>query len=181
MEYRNYSSEGIILARKNYSEADRILTVFTKHFGKVSLLAKGIRKPKSRKRGHLEVFSHIKFSASGGGNLDLMQEAETIESFSGIRSNLKKIAVAYFFVEVTTKLTRENEKHEELFLFLNDYLNRLKGAKSLKELRFQFVHDTLSSLGFWPRQKLMGDPDRILREITEREISSARVGKRILT
>ena len=82
MKIRTYSSEGIILARKNYSEADRILTCFSKSYGKISLLAKGIRKLKSKKRGHLEVFSHIKFSASRGHGMDIITEVETINTFS---------------------------------------------------------------------------------------------------
>ena len=54
MTPRNYTSEGIVLARKRYSEADRILSIFSKTFGKNVYIAKGVRKPRSRKRGHLE-------------------------------------------------------------------------------------------------------------------------------
>jgi len=45
--------EGIILKRRNLGEADRILTVFTLHKGKLPVLAKGVRRPKSKKRGSL--------------------------------------------------------------------------------------------------------------------------------
>ena len=76
MKQRSYSSDGIILSRKNYGEADRILIVLSKNFGKLSLLAKGIRKIKSKKRGHLEIFSKIKFSAVKGHGFDLMTEAD---------------------------------------------------------------------------------------------------------
>ena len=78
------------MARQNYSEADRILKLFTKHYGKVSIIAKGVRKPKSRKRGSLEVFGHIKFAASRGKNLDLMTEVEIIDSFELVRKSLKR-------------------------------------------------------------------------------------------
>ena len=75
------------MARRNFGEADRILVIFSKNFGRLSLLAKGIRKPKSRKRGHLEVFSHVRFQASTGHGLDLMTEAEAIGDFKEIRNN----------------------------------------------------------------------------------------------
>ncbi|MFH1792345.1 MAG: DNA repair protein RecO, partial [Patescibacteria group bacterium] len=61
MKQRNYSTEAIILATKDYSEADRILVVYTKDFGKLSLIAKGVRKTTSKKRGHLEIFNYLKF------------------------------------------------------------------------------------------------------------------------
>ena len=78
MKLRTYSSEGIVLSRKNYGEADRILVILSKNFGKLSLLAKGIRKIKSKKRGSLEIFCQIKFSAVNGHGFDIMtlQELE---------------------------------------------------------------------------------------------------------
>ena len=54
---RTYKTEGIILKRINFGEADRILTSYTKHFGKISLLAKGVRKITSRKGGNIELFN----------------------------------------------------------------------------------------------------------------------------
>ena len=64
MKPRSYTSEGIVLARRNYGEADRILVIYSKNFGRVSYMAKGVRRPKSRKRGHIEVFNYIKFQAN---------------------------------------------------------------------------------------------------------------------
>src|SRR3972149_254097 len=115
MRLRSYSSEAIVLARRNWGEADRILVIYSKSFGKKRLLAKGVRRPKSRKRGHIEVFSNLKFSASRGKGLDLMTEAEIIENFSIIRKDLKKVAVAYFLMETVGRITHDEEKNERLF------------------------------------------------------------------
>lgn len=181
MTPKRYSSEGIVLARRNYSEADRILVVFSKHFGKMSLLAKGVRKLNSRKRGHLEVFSQVKFSAAKGKNLDIVTEAEIINSFPKIRDDLKKVAVAYYFMEVAGRTTRDGEKNEDLYSLIADYLSNLRGPTSLRELRRNFVYDTLILLGFWPQGRKMDNPDKVLEEVVEREISSARVGKKLLS
>jgi DNA repair protein RecO (recombination protein O) len=180
MQYRRYSSEAIVLSRKNFSEADRILTVFSKHYGKLSVIAKGVRKPKSRKRGALEVFSLFKFSAAKGKNLDIVTEAELIDSFKKIRKSLKKTSVAYFLVEVVNRLTREDEKNFELYTFLVDSLDKLKESRSPRKLRENFIYQTLVMLGFWPKGKKMVNPDFVLEEIIEREMSSKRVGKKIL-
>jgi len=64
MIIKNYSSKGIVLAKRNFSETDRIIVLYTKNLGKISLIAKGVRKLKSRKRGSLEVFNLISFSAA---------------------------------------------------------------------------------------------------------------------
>ena len=90
MNFGTYKGEAIVLSRKDFSEADRILTVYSKEFGKLSLLAKGIKRPKSRKRGNLEVFSQIKFLAAKTKGLGILVEVALIESFSYLRKDPKE-------------------------------------------------------------------------------------------
>lgn len=180
MKRRNYSTEGIILALKDYSEADRIIVVFTKDFGKITLIAKGVRKLTSRKRGYLEVFNRIKFSAVKSKGLDIILEAETINSFPKIRRNLKKVSVGYYFCEVIGRSTKDEGIHKDLYLLILDYFSELEKTDNLKMLRTNFIKDLLVILGFWPKEKKMLDADRVLKEVIEREINSSRVGKRIL-
>lgn len=178
---KKYSSEGIVIARKNFGEADRIITIFTKKYGKLSLLAKGVRKPKSKKRGHIEIFSHIKFSGEKTKGMDIVTEVETINSYSFLRKNLRKASLAYFFMEVVNKLTREGERNEVLYKFLLEYLAKTVSSKKMRAIKNEFIYDILVLLGFWPKALLMKSPESVLREVTEREISTIRVGKRILT
>jgi DNA repair protein RecO (recombination protein O) len=178
---KKYSSEGIILARKNYSEADRILVVFSKSYGKLHLLAKAVRRPESKKRGALEVFTRIKFSAAKGRGLDIITEAEVIDSFSKIRKDLKRVAVAYFLMEVIGRTVQAGDKNEELYNYVFSKLEELKKATSLKKFREDFVYQVLVLLGYWPEGKPMQDPDSILEVVTERELSSIRIGKRLVS
>ncbi len=180
MQLRTYSSEGIILARRNFGEADRIVSVYSKDRGRIALLAKGIRRPKSKKRGHLEIFSLVRFAASQSRGIDLLVEAEMKDDFKRIRTSLPKISLAYYFCEVVGKITHEGEKNEDLFELIISYLSKLKTAKKLKDLRHEFVNELLILLGFWPEGKYLPDPDKVLEEVIEREIASARVGKRML-
>lgn len=177
----NYSSYGIVIARRNYGEADRIVSIFTKQFGKISYIAKGIRKPTSRKKASLEVFTHINFLAHKGRGLDLILETQTLESFISVRKSLKKVSLAYFFCEVVGRITREGEKNQELYELLLDYLGTLKTAKKLKSLRYKFVYEVLVLLGFWPKGRDIPNPDSVLESVLERQLSSVRVGKKILT
>lgn len=180
MNPRSFSDEGVVLVRRNYSEADRILSVYSKGHGRVTLLAKGVRKPASRKRGHIEVFARIRFQASYGRGFDLITEAEIIDNFTEIRKNLKRVALAYYFTEVVGRVTHEGEANNELYFEILDSLERLKKEKKLKSLRKDFIITLLTRLGFWPRGKALSDPDGKLEEIIERKISAVRVGKRLL-
>lgn len=180
MKPRAYTSEGIVLARRNFGEADRILVIYSKNFGKLSLLAKGIRRPKSKKRGHVEVFNKIKFQAVSGRGLDIMTEAEVIEDFKEVRKSLKKISLAYYLMEVVGRITHEGEERAEVYNLLLTSLQKLKSAKLLKKLRLDFITELLITLGYWPAGMPLASPDEKLEEVTERQIYSERVGKRMI-
>lgn len=180
MKPRTYSSEGIILSRKNYGEADRILIVLSKNFGKLSLLCKGIRKIKSKKRGHLEIFSRTKFGAVKGKGFDIMTEAETINDFAGVRTNLNKISLAYYFCEVVNKITHEDGHKSTVYSLLSTVLEELEQETELKKLRLKFIYDLLTNMGYWPIGEKIIDADIVLDDVLERKLNSIRVGKRIL-
>ncbi|OGM31239.1 DNA repair protein RecO [Candidatus Woesebacteria bacterium RIFCSPHIGHO2_01_FULL_44_10] len=176
---RGFKDEGIVLARRNYSEADRILVLYTKNCGKLSMIAKGVRKPSSRKRASIEMFSKINFQAATGRGLDILTETEILDSFDEIRSNLPKVSVAYFFCEVVGKITRDDERNASLYSLLIDYLGKLKTSLNLRTLRAEFTKDALVLSGFWPEGKPLDDPDQALESVTEKKINSIRVGKKL--
>ncbi len=176
-----YKAEGIILSTRDYSEADRILTIFTKNHGKLSLIAKGVRKLSSRKRGSLEIFNQIKFSVSQNRGMGILTEVEIINSHNPIRKNLKKVALAYYFSEVISRTTREEERHDNLYDYLAQILSDLENTNKLKQLRLEFVRRSLVILGFWPAKKPLADPDFVLEEVVERKLTSTRIGKKLLS
>ncbi|MBN1169196.1 DNA repair protein RecO [Candidatus Woesebacteria bacterium] len=181
MRVRSYTSEAIVIKRKNYGEADRIVTLYTSNFGKLSVLAKGVRKPKSRKRGGLEVFSHIKFSASRSKFLDIITEVEIMNLYPKVRSDIKRAALGYYLIETLDKLTQEEEKNFVLFKTIEDYLSRLEEEQLLRRLKEEYIFKLLTELGFWPAEEMIYDHDKVLEEIIEREIGSRRVGKKLFT
>jgi DNA repair protein RecO (recombination protein O) len=181
MQFRTYTSQGIILSKKNLGEADKIVVVFSKDFGKLSLVAKGIRRPKSRKRGHLEIFNLIKFQGVKGASMDIMTEAEVVEDFVGIRKSLNKITLAYYFCEVVNKISNDSEANSEVFdLFLKS-LQKIQKTNLLKNLRFDFIHNILVMTGYHPDGESMVNHDQVLDDVLERKINSLRVGKRMLS
>lgn len=180
MKPRSYSDQGVVLARRNFGEADRILAIYSKYRGRMTLIAKGVRRPKSRKRGHIEIFSLLRYQAAGGRGLDLMTEAEVIDDFKEIRKNLKKVSLAYYCCEVIGKITHDGEANLEVYNLLINTLEKLKSAAELKSLRLDFVLSLLTILGFWPKGKLLANHDEKLEEVIERQLSSVRVGKMML-
>ncbi len=177
----SFTSEGFILKRRNFGEADRILDIYTKNKGKISLIAKGVRKVESKKRGHLEIFNKINFQAVNGKGIGIMTEVETIDDYKKVKGSVKKISLAYYLMEVVDKITHEGGENFELYRLLDTSMESLKKEVKLKKLRLEFVSNLLKILGFWPKEEILPFPDEKLEEVLERQISSVRVGKRILS
>src|SRR5947209_20213728 len=83
-----YKSKGIVLRSIRYGEADRILDLYTPDLGLVSVIAKGIRRIRSRFGGRLEPLSCVEFLAYEGKTLDTITQVEILRSFHGVRENL---------------------------------------------------------------------------------------------
>lgn len=177
---KSYKDEGVVLQRRNFGEADRIITVFSKSHGKVTLLAKGVRRLTSRKRGHVEVFSYIKFNVVQTHGMGILSEVETKAGFPKIRENLKKASLAFYLIEAIGRLSREEEENEKLFLLTLDALTSLEKTSRLTALKEKFVQRALETTGFWPAGKVLTNPDKALENVIERKMGSARVGKKIL-
>lgn len=150
---RSYKAEAVVLKRVNWGEADRLVTVFSRQQGKLKLLAKGIRRLSSRKKGHLELFNQVKLQAANGKNLDLVIEAETLNNFSRLRRNLNRVRIAYLLLELVDKLTAENQEHQEVYSLLVNALTQLNGHSASNNLIADFETQLLTRLGF-------GLPDR---------------------
>ena len=123
-----FSSLAVIIGRKNYGEADRILTIFTEKNGKMVIRAKGVRLGHSKRRGHIELFNTIKAQIIDGRGFPILAQTELIEDRSSIKSNIKLLRIAYHLTELVSRLTPEHEKHGEVF----DLLNRAFSSINLK-------------------------------------------------
>ena len=87
---RNYSTEAIVLRTRDNKDADKIITLFTRDFGKQTVIAKGIKKLSSRKRGNLEVFNEVKTSVVNTKGMGIITEVQLLNSFENVRSSLQK-------------------------------------------------------------------------------------------
>src|SRR6185503_12559780 len=97
---RNFKTEGIIIKRRNFKDADRILTVLTRDHGKISVRAAGIRRIPSRRSPHVELLNHCVLTLYQGHAFPVLTEAQTIEAFSPLKEDLHKIGLAYHLCEL---------------------------------------------------------------------------------
>jgi len=138
---RIYRTEAVILRRSDFGEADRLLTVYTPYLGKVRLLAKGIRKPSSRKAGHLELFTRTQLLIARGRNLDIITQAETLDSYQALRQDLWRMSHAYYVAELVDSFAAEHAENRALYALLCDVLNWICDSTDLAlTMRFFELH-----------------------------------------
>ena len=122
---RLYRTEGIVIHRRSQGEADRVLRLCTPA-GKIDVLAKGARKLRSRKAGHIELFSRSSFVLSRVPNYwDIISQAETIELHPRLRSDLLRGTYARYAVELLDRFFAEGHGGTALFDLLNHTLSWL--------------------------------------------------------
>ena len=132
---RSFRSEAIILKRRDFGEADRLLTVLTPRHGRLDVIAKGARKPASSKTGHVELLSKADLLIHKGRDLGIVVQAEVIEPLLPLREDLQRGAYANYVAELLDRFTASgDEDMHGLYLLFDQTLQRLCTEEDLQSL-----------------------------------------------
>jgi len=153
--------EAIVLASKDYGEADRLIILFTKQFGKMTVLGKGVRRIKSRRGGNIDLLNHVTLRLAFGQSFPLVTEADVINSFLPIKEKLSTAVYAYYILEIVNDLTVENQEHLDIFYLLLQTLTIL-AHQPKRILIHAFEIKFLKALGFWNPAAVPKDDDQLL-------------------
>ena len=148
---RTFRSEAIILRRTDFSEADRLLTLYSREFGKIRAIAKGARKPQSRKTGHVELFMRTRFLFAQGRDMHIITQAEMVEAYPALRQDLVRTTYASYAVELLDRFTAEEDKNLRLYDLLTEALRWLGTADELLLVARYYELRLLSLVGYQPR------------------------------
>ena len=151
-EPRSFRVTAVVLRHADWGEADRILTLFTREKGKMRVVAKGVRKLRSRKAGHLEPFTQVALQLARGREMAIVTQADTVEAYLSIREDLVKTGYAAYAMELLDRFSYEEEVESTmLFYLLTDTLGRIAlEADAWLAIRFYEMR-LLDHLGFRPQ------------------------------
>jgi len=147
--------EALVLTKLPYGESDKIVRLFTLTNGKMSVIAKGGSKSQKRFMNTLEPFNHIKIEYFKKQNKSIarIENADLIESNTGIEKSLKSFCAASFFAEFTDRLTKDGEKNKDLFNMLKYiFVNVKDSAFGSSEIIINLLN-ILKITGFMPNFK----------------------------
>ncbi len=148
---RSIRTQAIILSRRDFGEADRLLTLLTPARGKLRAIAKGARKPNARLSGHVELFARSDCLLHQGRNLAILTQAELIEPYLGLRDDLQRGAYASYAVELLDRFTADDEDDVGgLFALLDDTLTRIANSRDPRLATRFYELALLDVVGFKP-------------------------------
>lgn len=174
---RSFKTEGIVIKRKNYQEADKIITIFSKKHGKIKVKAAGVRRITSRRSPHVELLNYSIFSLYQGKLMPILTEVQSLENFSDVKKDLKKIGFAYHICELIDGLCAENQENLQVFNLLDKTLRKLSKDTDISNLLYEFEVELLRLLGFYSKNQadLKIDTQRIIENILEKKLKTRQI------
>lgn len=147
---QHITTRAVVLTRINYQEADRIVTLLTPDHGKVRVIAKGVRKSKSKMAGGIELFSVNEITyIPGRGDIATLVSSRLVNYYGDIVKQLDRTMLGYDVLKKMNSAT-EDAAASEFFETLVEVLEILNTAKELSMIELSFIARLLNLAGNSP-------------------------------
>jgi DNA repair protein RecO (recombination protein O) len=151
----HFSTIGFVFKKENKSEADQLFSIYTKDFGRLEILGKGIRKITAKLRSKIDLFYIISFRFVQGKTNKILIEAKVLKKFNQFKENLQKLQVAFKMIEILDKTLAKEEKDERIFKLILECFQTLEKMEDnllkIKLIYYYFFWNLLSFLGYKPQ------------------------------
>lgn len=146
------TAEGLVIAERSYGEADRFIDVLTAEYGVVEICVKGARKLTGKNNASTQLFSYARFCFSKRGDRHYLNSSEPIKVFYDLRLDMKKLALAQYFTEVSRYcITTGQSAKDTMSLLLNSLYFLSEGLRSCEYLKSVFEMRFMSEIGMLPQ------------------------------
>ena len=147
---RVYKGEAVVLESRLMGEADLLVTLWAQTMGKLRAIARGARKPSSRMVGHLEPLTRVELALARGRDLDVVTQAQVVESFQPLKARLEGVSQGLYIVELVSGFTAERLPNPPLYTLLLDTLRLLPDTPNPQTVIHYFELHLLKTSGFMP-------------------------------
>lgn len=171
MTLRSAQTPAIILKRVNTGEMDRVVTLYTRDFGKIAVIAKGSRKLSSSRLGSLEPGNHIDAYLINTKQMPILTQVRILQEYQRVKETLLGLKRMLQVLEIVDCLTVE-EAQPELFDQLSDILMTLNNSpQQYSSVRTRLI-SMVEELGYSTHDLNKGSFSEFVENITERPLRS---------
>lgn len=144
-------TEAVVLSKINYGDSSSIASLFTEDYGKLSVIVKGARSPKSKYGRVVDPLNYLSvvLYKKESREIQLLSQADIIEHYSKIKDDLNKLSYAYAVVELVKNLLAEHETNKKIFKAIIKILGRFSLSEEKPEITFgRFFIFFLKEIGY---------------------------------
>lgn len=120
-----YTVEAVVLRTDDFGDANRVVTLFTREFGKIEANAYGCRRSRSPLSGALQMFNHITAQLTRGAKVDTIRDADIKNFYDALTADLERLAYASLLFEIVNRMTLPRQSELETFDLLKNSLPAL--------------------------------------------------------
>ncbi|AKG04286.1 DNA repair protein RecO [Salimicrobium jeotgali] len=142
--------EGLVIRTRDYGETHKIVTLWTREKGKITVMARGAKKPSSRMSSVTQPFIYGNYLIYIGSGMGSMSQGETVDSFRSVREDILKAGYASFACELADKLVEEKEPDPFLFEQLLTTLTYIDEGRDPEIVTMMFELKIYRKAGFAP-------------------------------
>ncbi len=149
-----YLTQGFILKKLHFGEYDRQYVIYTRDKGKITAVAKGVKKINSKLNPHLSRFMMVDFMLAEGVIFNRIASASIAKRFSSFEKDWEKNILAQYFLEVVDLLVKGQLTDEGIFKIMDEFFTALESCNEKKEKLVClniFLYELLKSLGYQPK------------------------------
>ena len=144
-----YQIEAILVAVRDWGDADKIVTLFSREHGKIIAFANGARRPKSPLAGGMQLFTHLEARLMPGKNCESVKQCEIKYAFREVQEDFNCMAYGAFIAELTSELCPERQPEPQVFDLLLAVLHILK-KRNPRMVALAYAWQLLSITGYYP-------------------------------
>jgi len=146
----NYNSRGFILRQRDFKDSDKLLSIFTEQKGKITAIAKGVKKPRSSLRACAQPFCHAYFHLNQGRDMDLLTQGKLLDFYANSRMDLERSLYCIYLMELMDKSLLENVPLPGLYKSLLEVLTAIN-EQGLNPLFIRYFEvQLMANLGYKP-------------------------------
>lgn len=143
-------AEGLVIRSMDYGEGNKIITVFTKEFGKVSLMVRGAKKLRSRHAAVTQLFTYADFSYFKSSGMGSLNGAEILDAFQPLREELFSSAYASYLAEMCDRMMGDADGSSYIFEQLKGAFQAIQDGKDKAIVAHVFELKMLNFAGYMP-------------------------------
>jgi len=149
---QQYQTDAINIHSYNLSENDKIIVMYSKDNGIIRGVAKGVKKPKSKLGGRMDLLINNNLLLSKGKNLDVISQAEVLNSFKNIRLDFTRLGLAMYCAELINIFGIENDPNSQIIYNLTletlSKINETSGKSNLLSIVMDFQLQLMEITGY---------------------------------